>query len=215
MRAISRTNLHRRRLIPPSNELDQIIAEVRACRVCVKHLALGSRPIVQASENARLLIVGQAPSLSVHRTGIPWDDKSGKRLREWLGMESVDFYDASKVAIVPLGLCYPGRGRGGDLPPRSECAPLWFDKLLGRLRRIELTILVGNYAQRHVLGRTGRSNLTETVAAFADYAPRYIPLPHPSPRNVGWLRRNPWFEGAVLPTLRERVRRLLPQSPQQ
>jgi uracil-DNA glycosylase len=198
--------------MPGAKIWDRLLAEVRACRVCSKHLALGSRPIVQASATARLLIVGQAPSLSVHRSGLPWDDRSGKRLREWLGIESRDFYDAAKVAIVPLGLCYPGKGRGGDLPPRSECAPLWFDKLLGPLRQIELTILVGHHAQRHVLRGAGRPSLTETVAAFADYAPRYLPLPHPSPRNIGWQQRNPWFDSTVLPTLRERVRRLLPPT---
>jgi uracil-DNA glycosylase len=196
----------------PPKELDGLLAEVRACRVCIKHLALGSRPIVQAGETARVLIIGQAPSLSVHRSGIPWDDKSGKRLREWLGIDSSDFYDAAKVAIVPMGLCYPGKGRGGDLPPRSECAPFWFDQLLGQLRKVELTLLVGHYAQRHVLRSAGRSSLTETVAAFADYAPRYIPLPHPSPRNAGWFQRHPWFDREVLPMLRRRVRHLLPDA---
>jgi uracil-DNA glycosylase len=189
--------------------LDGLLVEVRACRICAKHLSLGPRPIVQAGETARLLIIGQAPSSSVHRSGIPWDDKSGKRLREWLGVDSSDFYDAAKVAIVPMGLCYPGKGRSGDLPPRPECAPLWFGKLLGHLRNVELTLLVGQYAQRHVLSSGGRQSLTETVAAFADYAPRYIPLPHPSPRNTGWLKRHPWFEREVLPVLRERVQHLL------
>jgi uracil-DNA glycosylase len=192
-----------------SMTFDGLLTEVRACRLCTPHLTLGSRPIVQAAETARLLIVGQAPSLSVHRSGVPWDDKSGKRLRDWLGIDPADFYDAAKVAIVPMGLCYPGTGRGGDLPPRPECAPLWFDKLLGQLKHVELTLLVGHYAQRHVLRGSGRASLTETVAAFADYAPRYIPLPHPSPRNIAWLQRNPWFDGDVLPALRGRVRRLV------
>jgi uracil-DNA glycosylase len=192
-----------------SDGLVGLLEEIRACRICARHLSLGPRPVVQAARTSRLLIVGQAPSLSVHRSGVPWDDKSGKRLRDWLGIASSDFYDASKVAIVPMGLCYPGRGSSGDLPPRHECAPLWFDKVLGSLRHVELTLLVGRYAQRHVLGGAGRPSLTETVAAFAEFAPRYVPLPHPSPRNTGWLKCHPWFERELLPMLRARVRLLL------
>lgn len=183
-----------------------LLAEIRACTVCAAHLPLGPRPVVQAGASARLLIVGQAPSLSVHRTGVPWDDKSGDRLRRWLGIERAVFYDAARVALVPMGYCYPGRGTGGDLPPRPECAPLWQQRLLAQMPHIELTLLVGQYAQRHLLGSRARGGVTETVRAFADHAPRIVALPHPSPRNTGWFKHHPWFEHEVLPVLRERVR---------
>jgi uracil-DNA glycosylase len=189
--------------------VDALLAEIRSCRVCAEHLPLGPRPVVQASAGARLLIVGQAPSLTVHKTGVPWDDKSGEQLRRWLGVDRATFYDAARIALMPMGYCYPGRGNSGDLPPRKECAPLWQDRLLAQMPRIELTLLIGQYAQRHFLGKTARANVTETVEAFADYAPRFIPLPHPSPRNTGWFKHHPWFESEVLPVLRERVRHAL------
>ena len=189
--------------------MDALLAEIRSCRVCAEHLPLGPRPVVQASAGARLLIVGQAPSLTVHKTGVPWDDKSGEQLRRWLGVDRATFYDAARIALMPMGYCYPGRGNSGDLPPRKECAPLWQDRLLAQMPRIELTLLIGQYAQRHFLGKTARANVTETVEAFADYAPRFIPLPHPSPRNAGWFKHHPWFESEVLPVLRERVRHAL------
>ncbi|MFS2206626.1 uracil-DNA glycosylase family protein [Variovorax sp. Varisp36] len=189
--------------------MDALLAEIRSCRVCAEHLPLGPRPVVQASAGARLLIVGQAPSLTVHKTGVPWDDKSGEQLRRWLGVDRATFYDAARIALMPMGYCYPGRGNSGDLPPRKECAPLWQDRLLAQMPRIELTLLIGQYAQRHFLGKTARANVTETVEAFADYAPRFIPLPHPSPRNTGWFKHHPWFESEVLPVLRERVRHAL------
>jgi len=186
--------------------VDALLAEVRACRACAVHLPLGPRPVVQAGASARLLLVGQAPSLTVHKTGVPWDDKSGEQLRRWLGVDRAVFYDPARIALIPMGYCYPGRGTSGDLPPRRECAALWHDKLLARMPRIELTLLIGQYAQRHFLGKTARANVTDTVEAFADYAPRFIPLPHPSPRNTGWFKHHPWFESDVLPALRERVR---------
>ena len=186
--------------------MDALLAEVRACRACAVHLPLGPRPVVQAGASARLLLVGQAPSLTVHKTGVPWDDKSGEQLRRWLGVDRAVFYDPARIALMPMGYCYPGRGTSGDLPPRRECAALWHDKLLARMPRIELTLLIGQYAQRHFLGKTARANVTDTVEAFADYAPRFIPLPHPSPRNTGWFKHHPWFESDVLPALRERVR---------
>jgi len=186
--------------------VDALLAEVRACRSCAVHLPLGPRPVVQAGASARLLLVGQAPSLTVHKTGVPWDDKSGEQLRRWLGVDRAVFYDPARIALMPMGYCYPGRGTSGDLPPRRECAALWHDKLLARMPHIELTLLIGQYAQRHFLGKTARANVTDTVEAFADYAPRFIPLPHPSPRNTGWFKHHPWFESDVLPALRERVR---------
>ncbi|WP_099794440.1 uracil-DNA glycosylase family protein [Variovorax sp. 54] len=189
--------------------MDALLAEIRACRACEAHLPLGPRPIVQASASARLLIVGQAPSLTVHQTGVPWNDKSGDQLRRWLGIDREVFYDAARIAIVPMGYCYPGRGTSGDLPPRKECAPLWHDRLLAQMPHIALTLLIGQYAQRHFLGKTTHKGVTETVEAFADYAPRFVPLPHPSPRNTAWFQHHPWFERDVLPVLRERVQQAL------
>ncbi|NCT66902.1 MAG: DUF488 family protein [Rhodanobacteraceae bacterium] len=199
---------------PPraDDDLATLLARIRACRACAAHLPLGPRPILQAGATARLLIVGQAPGTKVHASGIPWYDASGERLRDWLGLDKRVFYDPSRVAIVPMGYCYPGRGRGGDLPPRRECAQLWLEALLARLPNIELTLLLGQYAQRHYLGAAAKASLTETVAAFADYAPRFIPLPHPSPRNTAWFQRHPWFERELLPVLRARVQALFAPS---
>ena len=188
-----------------------MLVAIRACRVCAAELPLGPRPIVQVGAGARLLIVGQAPGARVHASGVPWDDASGERLRDWLGIDKARFYDP-EVAIVPVGFCYPGRGGGGDLPPRKECAPLWLDRLLAHLPRIELTVLIGSYAQQQFLGTANRRSLTETVIAFADYAPRFIPVPHPSPRNTAWFLRHPWFERELLPMLRARVHAVLSAS---
>jgi uracil-DNA glycosylase len=186
-----------------------LLAAIRACRACADQLPLGPRPIVQAGAAARLLIVGQAPGAKVHASGVPWDDASGERLRDWLGVDRTTFHDPARVAIMPIGYCYPGRGRGGDLPPRRECAQLWHARLLAQLPKIELVLLLGWHAQRHFLGAAARATLTDTVAAFADYAPRHLPLPHPSPRNTAWFQRHPWFEREVLPALRARVRAAL------
>lgn len=165
--------------------------------------------MLQAAATARILIVGQAPGAQVHRTGIPWNDPSGERLREWMGVSADEFYDASRIAIIPMGYCYPGRGNGGDLPPRRECAELWLDKLLTKLPSIELTLLIGQYAQRHFLGKRRKESLAKTMRAWAEYGPSYIPLPHPSPRNTPWLQRNPDFEQHLLPELRRRIKSLL------
>ncbi len=189
--------------------LGQLLTEVRACRACEAVLPLGPRPIVQAGSNARILIIGQAPGLRVHRSGIPWNDASGERLRQWLEITPEMFYDPEQVAIIPMGYCYPGRGKSGDLPPRPECARLWLDDLLAHLPAVELTLLIGAYAQRHFFGRQRRSTLTETVRAWQEYAPHFFPLPHPSPRNIGWFLRNPWFEQELLPQLRARIRELI------
>ena len=187
--------------------LDRAAAEARACRVCAAHLPLGPRPVFRVSATARLLIIGQAPGTKVHATGIPWNDPSGDRLRRWLHMEREAFYDASRIAIVPMGLCYPGRlPNGGDAPPRRECAPLWHDRLIGPMPHIRLTLLVGLYAQTHVLGRGA---MTERVRAFRDYLPDRFPLPHPSWRTTAWERDNPWFEAEALPALRAAVGRVL------
>lgn len=187
-----------------------MLREVRACAVCQAILPLGPRPVLQAAPTSRLLIVGQAPGRKVHATGVPWTDASGDRLREWLGIDQATFYNAARVAIVPMGFCYPGTAKsGGDAPPRRECAPLWHARLLGCLGEIRCTLLVGQYAQRHYLRSTRKSTLTETVRAFADYGPRFFPLPHPSWRSALWMRRNPWFEEEVIPDLRAVVRQLL------
>ena len=189
----------------PHSSLETLLVDVRSCRVCEAHLPLGPRPVVQVGASARILLVGQAPGTRVHASGVPWDDASGDRLRDWTGLDKTRFYDASEVAIIPMGFCYPGRGKGGDLPPRRECADLWLDRLLARLPHIELTLLIGLYAQRHFLGAQRKSSLTETVKAWREYAPRFIPLPHPSARNTPWFQRNPWFEQALLPELKQRV----------
>ncbi len=189
--------------------LEALLRAVRACQVCAAQLPLGPRPVLQIGASARILIVGQAPGAKVHASGIPWSDASGERLREWMGIDAGVFYDANTVAIMPMGFCYPGRGASGDLPPRRECAPLWHDRLLAQMPKIELTLLVGGYAQAHFLKRAGHASLTATMRDWRALAPRIIPLPHPSPRNVAWFKRNPWFEGEVLPELQRRVRRLV------
>lgn len=189
--------------------LQQLLAEVRACRLCEAHLPLGPRPVLRADERARVLVVGQAPGTRVHATGIPWNDPSGDRLRAWLAVDRDTFYDESRIAIIPTGLCYPGRKGSGDAPPRPECAPTWHPPLLELLPDIELILLVGQYAQAFYLGSRRKPTLGGTVHAFRDYGPRYLPLPHPSPRNQLWFRRHPWFEREVVPALRTRVKALL------
>lgn len=183
--------------------LSDLLQEVRACRLCAEMLPMEPRPVVQAAASARLLIVGQAPGLKVHETGIPFNDPSGDRLRDWLGMERDEFYDPARVAILPMGFCYPGRGQSGDNPPRPECATAWRQRLLAELPAIELTLLVGRYAQDWHLGKG--CSLTERVKHWRDFGLQCIPLPHPSPRNNIWLRRNPWFEQSLLPELRQRI----------
>lgn len=185
--------------------LPRLLTEIRACQACADVLPLGPRPVLQASASSRLLIVGQAPGAKVHASGIPWDDASGTRLRSWLGIDSDVFYDAARVALVPMGFCYPGRGGGGDNPPRPECAALWHTRLFALLPNVQLTLLVGQYAQRYGLGERRKATLTETVEAWREYEPAIVPLPHPSPRNQGWFKHHPWFEQDVLPALRERV----------
>lgn len=194
--------------------LVDLLARVRACRHCEASLPLGPRPVLRASASARLLIVGQAPGTKVHASGIPWNDPSGDRLRQWLQLEREQFYDESRIAIVPMGFCYPGRGKSGDLPPPPDCAPLWHEQLLQHMPQLQLILLVGSYAQQYYQGRTPataiqRETLTARVQRWREYGPRYFPLPHPSPRNTLWLRRNPWFEAQVVPALRTRVGRVL------
>ncbi|WP_344962096.1 uracil-DNA glycosylase family protein [Oceanisphaera sediminis] len=189
-------------------ELDQLLPQVRACRLCEAHLPLGPRPVVQMAPQARIMIIGQAPGTRVHETGIPWNDPSGDTLRHWLQLSREQFYDPDVIAIMPMGFCYPGRGKSGDLPPRPECAPTWHEPLLAALPHIRLTLLIGQYAQRYYLGNQYKT-LTETVRHWRDFAPDRLPLPHPSPRNRRWLSQNPWFEQEELPALRARVHQVL------
>jgi uracil-DNA glycosylase len=166
------------------------------------------RPILHANAAARLLIVGQAPGPHAHETGIPWNDRSGDRLRKWMGVDREEFHNERRIAIIPIGYCHPGRGKSGDLPPRPECAQLWLDRLFAHLPEIKLTLLVGQYAQAHFLGPRRKSSLTETVRTWRDFLPSHFPLPHPLGRNNGWIDRNAWFEGEVIPALRRACRRI-------
>ena len=185
--------------------LKRILRDVRACRICEAELPLGPRPVVQLASTARLLIVGQA---KVHRSGIPWNDASGDRLRDWLGLDRSTFFDEGKVAILPMGFCYPGAGEnGGDNPPRPECAPRWHERLLKHLLDLQLTLLVGQYAHRYYLDAGPKTSMTETVKAFSQYGPQFFPLPHPSWRSAIWMQKNPWEE-EVIPELRNVVRKL-------
>jgi uracil-DNA glycosylase len=190
--------------------LPRLLRRVRACTVCAAGLPLGPRPVLQIAASARLLIVGQAPGRKVHESGVPWDDASGERLRQWMGIDRTTFYDERRVAIVPIGLCYPGGDpAGGDRPPRPECAPLWHARLIEHLGDVGLTLLVGQHAQRFHLRLVGKRTMTDTVRSFREYAPQLLPLPHPSWRSTIWMRRNPWFEATVLPELRRRVHTVL------
>ncbi|PML44838.1 IclR family transcriptional regulator [Vibrio lentus] len=182
-----------------------LLTEIRHCTACEPHLSHGANPVIQAHPNARLLIIGQAPGIKVHESSIPWNDASGERLREWLGMDSDTFYDEQKVAIVPMGFCYPGKGKSGDLPPRKECAALWHQKVLQSLPNIQMTLLIGQYAQNYYLKDKATRTLTETVRNWQAWAPEFLPLPHPSPRNNIWLKKNPWFESEVIPYIRKHV----------
>lgn len=187
-------------------ELENLLNEIRQCSLC--DLPLGPRPVLAASETARLLIVGQAPGTKVHHSGIPWNDPSGNRLRDWLQIDKELFYDESQIAIVPMGFCYPGKGSSGDLPPRKECAATWHKAVMEKMPNLELILLIGQYAQAYYLGDKRYRTLTETVAHWEEYMPMYMPLPHPSPRNRYWLSKNPWFERDLVPVLKNKVHEL-------
>ncbi|MFC5355784.1 uracil-DNA glycosylase family protein [Azospirillum himalayense] len=189
-----------------SGDLEKLFEQARTCRLCAGVLPHGCRPVLRGSPSARLLIVGQAPGARVHASGIPWNDPSGDRLRQWLAMDRAAFYDENRIAIVPMGLCYPGTApKGGDYPPRPECAPLWHPPLRAALTGVRLTLLVGSYAQAHYLGNRRQRTMTDTVAAWRDHLPEFLPLPHPSWRNTAWLKKNPWFDAELVPALRRRV----------
>ncbi len=185
--------------------MNNLIKEIRACKVCAPELLLGPRPVVSAHPNSKIIIIGQAPGSVVHRTGIPWDDKSGENLRNWMDIDSDTFYDATKIAIIPMGFCYPGKGKSGDLPPRKECAPLWHAPLLAGLKDVKLILLIGKYAQDYYLKKTAEKTLTATVKNYSNYLPQYFVLPHPSPRNNIWMAKNEWFKTTVLPDLRKTI----------
>ena len=193
--------------------LSSLLAQVRACSLCARNLPLGPRPVLQVHAAARILVAGQAPGRKVHETGVPFNDASGDRLRAWLGVSREVFYNEKQIAILPMGFCFPGTGKSGDLPPRPECAPTWRKPLLSRLKHLQLTLVIGQYAQAYHLPG-GRASLTEVVSAWRDHWPRVVPLPHPSPRNNPWLKRNPWFEDELLPMLRVRVATVLAGSSQ-
>jgi len=187
--------------------MESLLSEIRDCTICP--LEHGHRPVIQASRQSKILIIGQAPGRKVHETGIPWNDPSGKNLRKWLEVTDEQFYDPDLFGLVPMGFCYPGHGKSGDLAPRSECAPKWHESLLSQMPEVKLILLFGKYAQERYLGNRMKDTLTETVRNFKEYLPEYIALPHPSPRNGIWLRKNPWFEEEVIPTLQRSVSKAL------
>jgi uracil-DNA glycosylase len=191
-----------------SLDFDQLVQQVRACTLCKDVLPEGPRPVVQLSRSSRILVVGQAPGRKVHETGIPFNDPSGDRLRQWMGVDREQFYNEEQVAILPMGFCFPGTGKSGDLPPRPECAETWREALLARLDKVELTLVVGQYAQAWHLPDS-RKSVTDNVKAWREYWPGLLPMPHPSPRNIRWLKSNPWFEQEVIPRLQARIGELL------
>ncbi len=192
-----------------NNTLEILLEQVRACRACEAHLPLGPRPVLRIHPQAKILISGQAPGTKVHETGIPWNDLSGKRLREWLGVDAETFYDPTKFAVLPKGFCYPGKGTRGDLPPREECAQLWFSQLLSHMPGLKIILPIGIHSQAYFLKGKRKATMAETVAAYEDYLPQFLPLPHPSPRNIMWFRKHSWFEKDVVPKLRNNISSIL------
>ena len=191
--------------------MKNLLAEISNCQICAHQLVEhGVRPVVSAHAKSKIVIIGQAPGLLVHQSGIPWDDKSGENLRNWLNIDHATFYDPQQIAIVPMGFCYPGKGKSGDLPPRKECAPQWHPSLLKKMKHVQLTLLIGKYAQDHYLpDEDSKLNLTERVKKFKQYLPEYFVLPHPSPRNNIWQAKNPWFKNEVIPVLQEKIQRII------
>lgn len=192
--------------------MEELLKQIKNCQQCAPYLECGVNPVVAASTESKLVIIGQAPGRIVHDTGIPWNDKSGDNLRDWLGIDKKIFYNPSEIALMPIGFCYPGRGKNGDLPPRPECAPLWHSRLWSFMPSVKLTLLVGQYAQQYYLKDRAGDTLTDTVRNFAAYLPQYLPLPHPSPRNNIWQARHPWFREEVLPELKKIVQKTIKSS---
>ena len=189
--------------------MQELLAEIKKCKECESKLSHGCNPVLTADINSKIVIIGQAPGIIVHKTGIPWNDKSGDTLRKWMGIDTTVFYDEKLISIIPMGFCYPGKGKTGDLPPRKECAPLWHSKLLTSLNNVELILLVGAYAQAYYLQNDSLKNVTNRVMNFESYLPKYFVLPHPSPRNNIWMKKNPWFHREVVPQLRFQVKSIL------
>ncbi len=190
-------------------KMKTLLTQIKNCKECELHLPLGINPIIAASIKSKILIIGQAPGKIVHTTGIPWNDKSGDNLRKWLDVDKTAFYDNDLIALMPMGFCYPGKNKTGDLPPRPECAPLWHHKLLALMKQVKLTLLIGQYAQNYYLADAVKLSLTDTVKAYKNYLPKYFPLPHPSPRNNIWQAKNEWFALEILPELKKQVQQIL------
>ncbi len=186
-----------------------LLTQIRNCKACEHHLPFGANPIISASSESKIIVIGQAPGRLVHYTSIPWNDKSGDNLRGWMGVDKPTFYNPDLIALMPMGFCYPGTGKTGDLAPRPECAPLWHDKLLTLMPKVELVLLIGHYAQNYYLTTSAMENLTKTVRSFEHYLPKYFPLPHPSPRNNIWQTKNKWFKVSVLPELKTKIKNIL------
>lgn len=191
-------------------KLPILLQNIRSCKICEAHLTNGVNPVLTAAKKSKIVIIGQAPGMKVHLSGKPWSDQSGKRLMEWLDVDEATFHDTSKFAIIPMGFCYPGKNpKGGDLPPRKECAPEWHPPLFQQLKHVKLKLLIGSYAQKYYLGKKMEKNLTETVRTFENYLPEYFPLVHPSPLNFRWRRNNPWFEKDVIPILQQKIKSII------
>lgn len=189
--------------------MEKLLNKISKCVVCKAHLPFYPKPVLAASANSKIIIIGQAPGIKVQNSGIPWDDKSGENLRNWMGIDSNTFYDTNKIGIIPMGFCYPGKGKTGDLPPRKECAPLWHKQLFDELNEVKLILLIGKYAQDYYLKKEAKKNLTHTVMHFEEYLPNYFVLPHPSPRNNIWQAKNDWFKEIVIPKLQDKVKEIL------
>ena len=189
--------------------MEALLRDIHKCTICKAHLPLGPRPVVTAHPESKIVIIGQAPGTKVHASGVPWDDQSGKKLRQWLNVTDEAFYDSKNFAIIPMGFCYPGKAKTGDLPPRLECAPEWHGQLLSKMPNVKLIILIGTYAQKYYLKDKAKRTLTETVGEYKSYLPKYFPIPHPSPTNRFWRAKNPWFEASIVPELQEKVKAIL------
>ena len=189
--------------------MENLLHKISQCTICKAYLPLGPRPVVTGHSDAKIVIIGQAPGTKVHEYGIPWDDQSGKKLRQWLNVSDQDFYNTKNFAIVPMGFCYPGKAKTGDLPPRKECAPEWHNQLLSKMPKVELVLLIGAYAQKYYLKEKFKKNLTETVGEYKSYLPNYFPMPHPSPTNRFWRSKNPWFEDLVVADLQKIVKTII------
>lgn len=187
--------------------MKSLLKQIANCEICAACLPNEPRPILQVGSRSRVLIIGQAPGRKVHESGIPWDDASGDELRRWLGVERKEFYDPGLFGLIPMGFCYPGKGKSGDLPPRPECAPAWHERIFAQLRQPHLTLLIGKYSQQYYLQERQKSTLTDTVKSYKNYLPEYFPLVHPSPRNRIWQKKNPWFESEIIPALSKLIRK--------